>query len=181
QITNSHIHSCAYRCGGVVGAVFSKASFSDINALDVTVEGDEVVGGIVGENADGLLDRTAFVGTVNGVTTLGKFGGLIGKGHPDVPMFNSYTVSDVLNPAGTTQAGSINGTPSFISNVAYDNTQTCQNCTVNSGTAYAGDSAFKSGSHSSQASWDFTNTWCLTTSFPRLANVPNAVCEQPEL
>ena len=180
EITDSHIHSCAYRCGGIAGAIFNKAVFADINALNVTVEGDEAVGGITGENI-GLLDRTAFVGTVNGLTNLGKFGGIIGKGNASDPAFNSYTVSDVLSVTGTTAAGRINGSTSLITNIAYDSTQTCQNCTVNSGTAYAGNNAFQSGSHASQASWDFTNTWCLTTSYPRLAGVPNAVCEEPEL
>lgn len=180
EIANSHIHSCAFRCGGVAGAIFNKAVFADINAYNVTVEGNEAVGGITGENI-GLLDRTAFVGTVNGLTTLGGFGGIIGKGNFSDPAFNSYTVSDILNPVGTTAAGRINGSPSLITNIAFDSTQTCQNCTVNSGTAYNGDSAFRAGSHVSQTSWDFNTTWCLTSSFPRLANVPNAICEEPEL
>ena len=180
EITNSHIHSCAFRCGGVVGAIFNKASFLDINALNVTVEGNEATGGITGESI-GVISRAAFVGTINGLTTAGGFGGIIGKGNGSDPTMNSYTVSDILSVGGTTAAGRINGSTAMIQNVGYDNTQTCQNCTVNSGNGNAGNDIFKAGSHASQTSWDFVNTWCLTATYPRLTQIPQpAECVVPE-
>lgn len=181
EIANSHIHSCAYRCGGVVGAIFNKASFSDINALNLIVEGNEAVGGIAGESI-GVINRAGFIGTINGLTNLGDFGGVIGKGNGSDPTLNSYTVSDILSLIGTTDAGRINGSAALIQNVGYDSTQTCQNCTVNSGTAYNGNGAFQAGTHASQVSWDFINTWCTTDTYPRLTQIPYpAACVEPVL
>ena len=179
EITNSHIHSCAYRCGGVVGAIFNKASFLDINAINVTVEGNEAVGGITGEIL-GVISRAGFVGTVNGLTKLGKLGGIVGKGSVSDPAMNSYTASDVLSLGGTVGVGRINGSTSLIQNVAFDNTQTCLNCNISSGTSVNGDGQFRAGNHASQSSWDFVNTWCLTSTYPRLKVVPNpATCGDP--
>lgn len=178
QVRNSNVHSCDFRCGSVAGAIFNKATFSDINAQNVSVEGDENVGGVVGESF-GTIIRAASVGTVNGVTTAGRFGGIIGAGTNTDPVTDSYTVTDILSVAGTTAAGRITGsTASLIQNTGFDNTQTCQNCTVNSGTANGGSNAFKNASHASMASWNFNTIWCeIEDSFPSLATVPFSRCE----
>lgn len=177
QASDIHVHDCDFQCGGIAGSLTGKSSFYEMNAQNITVEGNESVGGITGLNY-GVINRSAFVGTVNGKTTAGHFGGIIGNGTTSDPMYNSYTVSDVLSVIGTTSAGRVTGSPSLITNVGFDNTQTCQNCSVNGGTGIGGSTSFKNGSHASQNSWDFVANWCLVDGdFPQLVNVPFSVCE----
>lgn len=176
QADDIHIHECSYQCGGIGGSLTGKSTFKDMNAQNVTVEGDERVGGITGLNY-GVINRSAFVGTVNGKTTAGRFGGLIGYGTTMDPMTNSFAVADILSVVGTTTAGRVTGASAGITNVSYDNTQTCQNCSVSGGTAFGGSNSFKNGSNPAMASWDFDNVWCaVENDYPQLIEVPFSVC-----
>jgi hypothetical protein len=176
QISNSHIHDCDFQCGGVAGSLTGKKTFEEINAQNLTVEGNESVGGITGLNY-GVISRSAFVGTVEGKTTAGKVGGINGNGSTFDPIYNSYSVSDVLTVAGSIGVGRISGVPSLITNVAYDNTQTCQNCSVVGGTGVVGNSSFENATNAAMTSWNFSTNWCVVENdYPQLVNVPFSVC-----
>jgi hypothetical protein len=172
-----HIYDCSSYCGGLIGFINGKAYFHDMNGQNITVEGNERVGGVTGQNF-GVIDRAGFVGTVNGKTTAGNFGGLIGFGTTSDPLRNSYTVSDIMSVTGTTAVGRVTGAAASISNIFFDNTQTCQNCSVAGGTGTSGSNSFTTGSSASMNTWDFATVWCLVEEgYPQLVSVPFSKCE----
>lgn len=182
EVNDVHVHSCTKKCGGVVGMFWNDSRFNDINAQNVTVEGNERVGGIAGES-EGKLERAASVGTVNGLTIAGGFGGIVGYTLREIQ--KSYTTTDVLSipgvstTPGTSNAGRVYGLSAIISNVAYDSSKTCQNCTANPGTQSRSNAdSFKDGTDSVMSAWNFSTTWCLVNSdFPHLVDVPFSRCQ----
>ncbi len=178
EVNDVSITGCTNRCGGFSGNTESNAELKDVNVQDASILGDQHVGGITGEN-NGLLDRTAFVGTVNGLTTVGGVGGLVGYSTCNQPIKNSYTSSDILSVGGSSNIGRVYGNQASITNVAFDNSQTCQNCSANPGTtSLANSDTFQLATAAAMSTWDFTNVWCAADStFPHLVGVPFSRCE----
>lgn len=178
ELSNVTINSCLNHCGGVVGAIYNDGEFQNVNAQNITVRGNEKTGGIAGENV-GTVNHSAFVGTVDGQTAAGGFGGLVGYSDGTHKLKSSYTVSDILSVAGSTMVGPAYGFLADINKVSYDSTKVCQNCSANPGTtALVDTSSLIDGSDAAMSSWDFGSIWCKhSDQFPSLVEVPYSTCQ----
>ena len=179
EVDDAHIHSCLNNCGGIAGLVTWDWNVQNINAHNVRVEGNKNVGGIVGYN-QGYVRWSSFIGEVDGKTSDGFVGGLVGTSVNTNKIQGSYTASDIKSVSGSPSIGAVYGsnvTPP--TNVSFDETKICENCASNAGVSPQSNSnGFIAGTDKSQEHWNFNGAWCLMENdYPRISDTPFSVCE----
>ena len=169
------------RIGGLVG--YAKYASVENSYSSVTIKGGDYVGGLIGAQYYGSANASYCIGNVNGVI---QVGGMIGRsenatlnncyasgivnGNEDIGGFVGLCWSGILNNCYST--GLISGNEDVGGLIGQHITSTYNNCfwdTESSGTSTSGGGTGKTTvemqtqSTFTNATWDFTNTWAISS------------------
>ena len=151
--------------GGLVGRVNGEVTDSYANT---SVSGSNNVGGFVGQNNGGTIQTSYAVGNVSG----GGGGGGGGGGPTPQPLGkDTYGRDSVVTPQEhtiTTGIGGFVGTSSGTATDSYWDVNTTGQDTSAGGTGLTTEEMTGPSAATNMTGFDFTNTWDLTESYPRL-------------
>ena len=154
--------------GGLVGVNSSTGTVTTSFSVG-NVSGKDRVGGLVGDNAGNITNSYFAVGTATGSGSASKTGGLVGV--------NSGTITTSFSSGGVTGDGLVGGlvgerTGGTITDAVWDVDKSGQQYGVGSDPAVAGVTGLTTVKTRIAANypddWDFTDTWTLTSTGPRL-------------
>jgi hypothetical protein len=146
------------RTGALCGTLTTAGVIHDVYVKGGSVTGNGYVGGVCGEvtNRTSLLNSYSTASVSAGWT---YYGGIFGDLN-SAQVLNSFAAGNVS--AAATQTGALcygGNSAGGATNLYYDSTKTCTNCSAATGTVAAASTDLYDKTKAPLSSWDFTNTW----------------------
>ena len=148
--------------GGLVGFNYVNSTVSNSYSTG-DVSGMHYIGGLVGENDEGTISYSYSTGDVNSSEFVSYVGGLVGANQNSATVSNSYSTGVVTG--GSYQVGGLVGyqyNGGTVSNSFWD-TETSGQSGSSGGTGKT-TSQMQTESTFTDAGWDFTDTWVMSSS-----------------